>query len=58
MKIDEFQILFIIDYLGTFYKNDKTLFKESEIDKFLGIGEEEKDEEEVIKEFQSKYSRK
>ena len=55
MKLDEFQILFIIDYLGNFFKDTKTLFEENEIDKFLGIGEEEKDEEEMIKEFLKKY---
>jgi len=56
MKIDEFQILFIIDYLGNFFKNNKSIFEENEIDKFLGIGQEEKDEEEIIKEFQNRYS--
>ena len=55
MKIDEFQILFIIDYLANFFKDNKDIFEESEIDKFLGIGEEEKDEEEIIRDFQQKY---
>ena len=58
MEMDEFQILFIIDYIGNFFKNSKTLFEESEIDKFLGIGEEEKDEEKMIQDFAMRYSMK
>ena len=56
IELDEFQILFIIDYLGNFLREDKYLFEESDIDKFLGIGEEFKDEEELIKEYQRKIS--
>ena len=58
MKLDEFQILFIIDYLGNFFKNTKSLFEENEIDKFLGIGQEEKDEEKIIQDFQDNYNKK
>ena len=48
MKIDEFQILFLIDYLGNFMKDDKIIFKENEIDKLLAIDEENSDEENLI----------
>ena len=56
LKLDEFQILFIIDYLGNYFKDNKYIFEENEIDKFLGIGKEEEDEEEAIKNFQTRYS--
>ena len=56
MKIDEFQILFIIDYLGNFLKNSKLIFKENEIDKFLRMDEAPIDEEEIIKDYQFRQS--
>ena len=51
MKLDEFQILLIIDYLGNFFKDNKDIFEENEIDKFLGLGMEKEDELEAIKNF-------
>ena len=52
MKLDEFQILFLIDYLGHFMKDDKMIFKEKEIDKLLN--EEYLDEENILEEFINK----
>ena len=52
MKLDEFQILFIIDYLGHFMKDNKLIFKETEIDKLLGVNEEIIDEEYIIEAFE------
>ena len=51
MKMDEFQILFLIDYLGNFMKDDKMIFKEKEIDKLIGVDDEIVDEEGIIADF-------
>ena len=52
MKLDEFQILFLIEYLGNFMKDNKVIFKENEIDKLLGINDAYIDEENIIADFQ------
>ncbi len=51
MKLDEFQILFLIDFLRNFMKDNKMIFKEKEIDKLLGLDDEIINEEGVIPEF-------
>ena len=51
MKMDEFQILFLIDYLGNFMKDNKMIFKEKEIDKLIGVDDEIIDEEGIIADF-------
>ena len=55
MKMDEFQILFMIDYLGHFMKDNKIIFKETEIDKLLN--DEIIDEENIIEEFRQNIGR-
>ena len=56
MKLNEFQILFIIDYLGNLSKDSQTIFEENEINKFLKNDEAPKDEEQIIKDFQNRQS--
>ena len=56
MKMNEFQILFIIDYLGNLSKDSKTLFGENEINKFLEKDEAPKDEEKIIQDFKNRQS--
>ena len=56
MKMNEFQILFIIDYLGNLSKDSKTLFEQNEINKFLENDEAPKDEEKIIEDFQNRQS--
>ena len=51
IKLDEFQILFLIDYLGNFMKDNKMIFKEKEIDKLIGVDDGIVDEEGVIADF-------
>ena len=51
MKLEEFQILFLIDYLGHFMKDNKAIFKEKEIDKLIGVYDQIIDEEEAMADF-------